>query len=42
MNLTENDFQRVADLLGVEVAVVKPYRQLRQVGVGALWLRDDR
>ena len=22
-NLTENDFQRVADLLGIEVAVVK-------------------
>lgn len=41
-NLTENDFQRVADLLGIEVAVVKLYRQLRPVGMGALWLRGDR
>ena len=39
-NLTENDFQRVADLLGIEVAVVN--RQLRPVVVGALWRRGGR
>ena len=41
-NLTENDFQRVADWLGVEVAVVKAYRQLKPVVVGALWRRGGR
>ena len=42
-NLTENDFQRVADLLGIEVAVVKAVQAVETGGYGALWLRatDD-
>ncbi|EKA88995.1 N-acetylmuramidase family protein [Bacteroides fragilis] len=34
MNLTENDFQRVADLLGVEVAVVKAIQAVETGGRG--------
>ena len=33
-NLTENDFQRVADLLGIEVAVVKA---VQAVETGGSW-----
>ena len=33
-NLTENDFQRVADLLGVEVAVVKAIQAVETGGRG--------
>nr|WP_284697361.1 hypothetical protein [Bacteroides fragilis] len=33
-NLTENDFQRVADWLGVEVAVVKAVQTVETGGRG--------
>ena len=33
-NLTENDFQRVADLLGIEVAVVKAVQAVETGGHG--------
>ena len=33
-NLTENDFQRVADLLGIEVAVVKAVQAVETGGYG--------
>ena len=33
-NLTENDFQRVADLLGIEVAVVKAVQAVETGGCG--------
>lgn len=33
-NLIENDFQRVADLLGVEVAVVKAIQTVETGGRG--------
>ena len=34
MNLTENDFQRVADCLGIEVAVVKAVQAVETGGRG--------
>lgn len=35
-NLTENDFQRVADWLGVEVAVIKAVQTVETGGRGGL------
>ena len=39
-NLTENDFQRVADLLGIEVAVLKAIQAVEAGGRGPFGCRE--